>query len=88
MIYCQVSGSKEKINKKKMERKSLKQEKKLKGPKETIVKMSKQKREKLKKNIKREKVTKFKKNLAKKLQGLSNWVVCNGARLLRCQYEG
>lgn len=60
-----LSGSKEKINKKKLEKKAIKQEIKVKG----APRMSKQKKEKVKKTIKRDKLKRVKKNLAKKLQG-------------------
>lgn len=68
-----MGGSKERINKKKMERKSQQQERKQKGLKKCAGKFGKQKREKLKKSIKKEKTSKFKKNLARKLQGMSWW---------------
>lgn len=62
---AQMSGSKEKINKKKLEKKSIKQETNLKG----APRMSKQKKEKIKKTIKRDKLKRVKKNFAKKIQG-------------------
>ncbi|OQR72501.1 nucleolar protein 12-like [Tropilaelaps mercedesae] len=67
---AQVGGSKERINKK-MVKKSLQRERKQKGSNRNVNRMSKQKREKLKKNIKREKTIKLKKNIAKKLQGIN-----------------
>ncbi|XP_003742654.1 RNA-binding protein 34 [Galendromus occidentalis] len=60
-----LSGSKEKISKRKLEKKAIRQEMRING----APRMSKQKKEKIKKSIKQEKLKRGKKKFARKLQG-------------------